>query len=279
MDCNIIVYILVVLIVAAVLNIFLNKFNKGKCGAHKNEENENIKPVVHYVNLVSPEQRRQHYEKDIDGRYTIEINKNTNNDNNKDDSTTFSLSGQSSDNSSLSSGTNKSFDECFGKTPVDVGAFIVGDDKYADDFFKEYVFNGRNKLPVVKLNVEQEKEFKENYFTFRDRVWDSSHGEDAVDKLNDIYLEENEEGIRVESDMKIKDIFDSLTANNTARIRLPKIDEITNTGYYTKNGFGGKYTTDEMVVYENERIMNGGVYYNNIYGDDQSKESPMFLGQ
>lgn len=242
---DIINFILIVVIVAFVLNIVIRKLTKQSIQKQLNlqDNTNNINNPIQ-INLATDKDRLDYLDSsdDLDSMiYSSEIS-----------------------SASKSNSTCKNIRS----------DMLIPSDKQTDQFVDEYVYNGRNKLQSCKMSDSQMDDFKDNYFEFRDRVWNSSHGQDVVDEMNQQYLLENENNVNVNPDMKIKDIYDSLTSN---KINNPKIDTITRETFYTKNGSNGQFAVNDIHLYDNENIMNGGQYYDQVYGNDQLNEQPLFL--
>lgn len=244
---DIINFILIVVIVAFVLNIVIRKLTKQSIHTQlnlqvdTNNTNNTNNPIK--INLVT-EKDRQDYLGRLDNSSSDDL-----------DSTIYSASSNS--------------------TCKDIRAdMLIPSNKQTDQFFDEYVFNGRNKLQPGTMSDSQMNDFKDNYFEFRDRVWNPSHGQDVVDEINQQSLLEIENNVANNSNMKIKDIFDSLTNN---KINNPKIDTITRETFYTQKGSNGQFAINDIHQYENENIMNGGQYYDQVCGNDQLNEQPLYL--
>ncbi len=93
--------------------------------------------------------------------------------------------------------------------------------------------------------------YQNDHFNFRNNVWQSSNDVDQVDKLNELYIKNDQNLNKSMLNNKISDIFNSLTAN----------------------GKQPDFPTNKMNEwkYENENISNGGIFYNNISAFDPSK--------
>jgi hypothetical protein len=234
---DIINYILIALIVIVAGNIIFKKMYMS---------DENIKNIastntICHVNLASEKERQKYYQQLND-----EI------DNNQYSTEIRSIASSKKSSDSLDSSNS---DSCFAKTAATINELIPGD-KYENQFFDEYVFNGRNKYVTVKFTDQEKTDFVNNYFSFRDHVWDSSRELDPVDEMNQQYLVENELnndgtcGERLNTNKSIKDIFDSLTVPKK-KLASKKIIEA---GHYHKNDFENQFNKDESSVYDDSRI-------------------------
>jgi hypothetical protein len=171
---------------------------------------------------------------------------------------------------------------------------ISSEDKHTDDFFNEYVFNGRNRVSSSNLSDKEKDNYRNNYFNFRDNTWTMpNHDNDGVDAVNDMRLAEVEGQMNLYQNNTIKDIYDSLTSRkdnfffksqiNTENFNEEATQNLFNSetqlnSFYDKIGTGGQCNTADIFTYENDYVSNGNEYFNGVYANDkQSNESPMNL--
>jgi len=241
-----------------VSNLALNQPNQ------LSQSNELIQPIVNMIQN-NPQINDVNTQLNSDNKYLEEINKYTT-------SVVNNPVIPVSDNNeyNLVDGSNMSWDKQY--TRIDSGD-IESSDNLLDDFFKEYVLYGRNKVTKAKLSEEEKKIYTKNYFNFRDKVWDSPNQYDnVVDNLAQIKLAQNEEHRNIVNDTSIKHLFDNLTVGNK------KIDNDCeparhNTGVnhaqvYDNIGFANNMLNKDMFVNDDEYIMNGQIYSNDVYNNN-----------
>jgi len=152
--------------------------------------------------------------------------------------------------------------------------------------------NDKANLEFVKNNLltscgldnppQTRKEFHNDFFKFRDLTYNnSSIREDAVDRIVDLYLSGNLEQTRLNSNIRIKDLFDCTTAgpNLYSRqcVRLPDFDNINPKGYYLSYGTPGMHLTRDNWNYPNEKISNGGPIRTGLTANDPAQSNQMSL--
>ena len=129
----------------------------------------------------------------------------------------------------------------------------------------DYIFNHniaeQEKCP---LPVKSIKKFHDDFFRFRDITQQNTTSNiDPVDRITQLYLEDNTEFARRYPNLKISDIFDKITAGPTNLYkrhcaRLPSFDNINYDGYKMSHGAHPMHLTRDNWTYENEKVMNGG---------------------
>jgi hypothetical protein len=108
-----------------------------------------------------------------------------------------------------------------------------------------------------------------------------SHQSDPVDKINQLYLEENSWTARGQQGKKIKDMFDNLTKGphlyDRKCVRVPDFDSMTKLGYFDYNGSQALSLKDGVKDHGDEHPMNAGPFYNSIVGHDKTSSENMPL--
>jgi hypothetical protein len=87
-------------------------------------------------------------------------------------------------------------------------------DKVNEIIRKSLLSNANICKPKKKLSRNDIDKNRENVFGFRDYVFQTSNEEDAIDRINELYLDGNSDVTKKYKGMKIKDIFDDITKGN-----------------------------------------------------------------
>ena len=148
-------------------------------------------------------------------------------------------------------------------------------DMDADTYIRKRLLAGRGLCESEKQMTNEElKKYRDKHFAFRNKVWQTSRDVDMVDKINDMYLSGNEELSRSHRGVKIGDLFDGLTKNesklmddgcqmmsgNDKSIQRLMKEEGTHV-----QGHNGSMYSDAKWEYNNEKTMNGGKFYGDIH--------------
>jgi len=142
-------------------------------------------------------------------------------------------------------------------------------DQYIKDFFLQDQFL---KKPNVKITSEWTKRYRDNYFTFKDNVFKESQQYSPADRALQMKVDETHFSGR-----KISDVYDELVdvhdLYDKQLLRMPKQDTsaIENV-LYVKKGANGDYVADDLWIYDKDRVMNGGMFYNEVYPGDRINE-------
>lgn len=137
--------------------------------------------------------------------------------------------------------------------------------QYIKDFFLQDQYL---REPKIVIDEDKTKKYRDNFFTFRDKIMQESQQFTVADKALQMKIDEVNFGGR-----KIADVYDGLVDTNNLYdkqfLRMPKQDTsaIQNT-FYVKEGANGKYTSDDLWIYDKDRIMNGGNFYKDVYPYD-----------
>lgn len=129
-----------------------------------------------------------------------------------------------------------------------------------DDLASKYINSKSMKTRICGRKPQTAKQFANSFFKFRDFTeHNSSMFYDPVDKITDLRLSgELEEG----SDLKIKDVYDQLTAGpdlyKNKCTRLPYFDHAMNDGY-NFDFVTGLYGTRREWNYYGDNEMNSGL--------------------
>jgi hypothetical protein len=139
--------------------------------------------------------------------------------------------------------------------------------QYIKDFFLQDQFL---REPKIKIDEEKTKKYRDNFFTFREKIMQESQQFSVADKDIQMKIDEANYGGK-----KIADVYDDLVdvnnLYNKQKLIMPKQDvsAIQNV-FYVKNGANGNYTSDETWMYDKDRVMNGGLFFKNTYPNDSS---------
>jgi len=146
-------------------------------------------------------------------------------------------------------------------------------DEDADTYLRKKLLVGPS-YKSAPMNSEELKNYRDNHFAFRNQVWQTSKDVDMVDKINDMYFSGNDEPNRNTRGQKIADLFDGLTQNEDKLYQQcisnsgedSRVQRLVNpsTSTITETGHNGKFISNINWQYENEKIMNGGQFFNNI---------------
>lgn len=111
--------------------------------------------------------------------------------------------------------------------------------------------------------VKSIKQFNNDFFSFRDITQQNTTSNiDPVDRITQLYLEDNNDFSRRYPNLKIKDVYDTVTKgvdlHKRKCVRLPDFDNINYDGYEMSYGAHPMHLTRDEWEYENESVMNGG---------------------
>lgn len=128
--------------------------------------------------------------------------------------------------------------------------------------------------------IKSRKQFNDDFFRFRDLVYNnSSERFDPVDKMADLKLDGNLGQTHRKENMKIKDLYDSITSETDlykkSCYRLPTFDSINFDGYYMSDGAHPIQITADLWKYPNEKVMNGGDIRPGLHGRIPPMDPPM----
>jgi hypothetical protein len=216
-----------------------------------------------------------------------------------DTSDTNNVSNADSENATIQ--TDKSFSEESISTVsnISVSSTISNDINGIDANIYQYVedlvtmkkFTSPEKCNT--LSKSEGEEYRENFWGLQDKLnKNTSGGVDMVDRINELYLTDNNELIN-ERGGKISDIYDKLLDTKPVRPEpsfktcgrslmncadtsvMNKISGADN--LMLKSGANGKVHTRYDARYEIDGVNNGGVFYNDLEGDDSEIYSELSL--
>ena len=154
-------------------------------------------------------------------------------------------------------------------------------DDYYDDYDDRDVTSGIVNMtptlvgnPVCDNSPVDHEAYRNNFFEFRSNLWQNSSQSDAVDNINDFMTSDDDKKM---SGKKISDIYDSLTGGNRNKKCLlnNNLDDISQVPQYRMQGALGDYYTRDNWIYNEDRVMNGAVFYNGISGVDPLMDNQM----
>lgn len=159
----------------------------------------------------------------------------------------------------------------------------IGDDF---DIAYETLDNLQNNLhphsEQCSFPPQSDKQFHKDFFAFRDKTqMNSSMRLDMVDNIVNMKLDGNLDIARRQGNIKIKDIFDESVKvpekYHQKCARLPFFDKTNPHGWKDDFGTPGTHITADDWKYENERVMNGGEFMQNMTGNDPFYENVLDL--
>jgi hypothetical protein len=154
--------------------------------------------------------------------------------------------------------------------------------EYDNTYSREFFLNNEMPCPIQPINYTDNElqNYRDDFFNFRNKTYQTSHGVDAIDILNEkILAGEGEFGVNknMKKGQKISEIYDGMMASQYQRPDIqnpntihgqPNYDEISMAPRFKMNGGNGAYYTKDSWLYKNDRIMNGGEFYDGITGSD-----------
>lgn len=89
-------------------------------------------------------------------------------------------------------------------------------DNNVDDYIRKILINDSiNKKKSCKKYTRQEiDEYRNNFLSFNNNINQSSHNDDMVDRINDLYLSGNSDPTKDYHNLPIKDLFNYLTSGD-----------------------------------------------------------------
>lgn len=151
----------------------------------------------------------------------------------------------------------------------------------ADIYIRKRLLNGENYRSPKNYSNDDLKKYRDTHFAFRNNIWQSSNDVDMVDKINDMYLSGDYDLTRNRKGTKIADLFDELTKNEN-KLAQPCITNVTTEkgierilDQKTKKieGHNGNMLSNDTWVYNEEKTINGGNFYDNIQpNEDHNQE-------
>jgi len=167
-----------------------------------------------------------------------------------------------------------------GMTPSGMGCTVCETDQMVDGYIRRSLLQKANVCAAKPDEKREELEkYRDDFFGFRNQCNQTSNSDDLVDRVNELYLSGNSDISRNHKGVAIKDLFDSLTKGTDLYdrqcIRLPNVDDVTQEGQYKRRGFRGETYTRDNWVYDQEKVSNGGEFYNHIYGQDPVASAEM----
>lgn len=168
-------------------------------------------------------------------------------------------------------------------TPPGMGCPVQKNDDDVDGFIRRSLLQNAKVCKAKPDDREDLEKYRNDFFGFRNSINQTSHSDDMVDRINDMYLSGNSDISRNHKGVAIKDLFDGLTKGNDVQenqcIRMPHVDSVTQDGHYKRQGFRGETYTRDNWVYDQEKVNNGGEFYGNIYAVDPSVNEEMVYYQ
>jgi hypothetical protein len=134
-------------------------------------------------------------------------------------------------------------------------------DTDADTYLRKRLVKG-NRYPIKEEDRKDLRNYRDNFFAFRNSINQTSNDIDEVDKLNNLYLEGKGDISKSFQGKTIAQVFDQLTGNldlysKKCTRQLAPVAEV-------RVGHNGAMHTGNMWQYENEKTMNGGEFYGGI---------------
>lgn len=151
-----------------------------------------------------------------------------------------------------------------------------------DDFIRRgQLYNANICKEPKQYSRDDLKDYRDDFYSFRNYIQQSSHNDDPVDIINDLYLSGDYDISKNNKGMSIKDVYDSITKSTelyeSPCVRMPIVDNVTKTGQYLQKGNVGEYYVRDNWMYDHEKVNNGGNFYKNIYPDDPNMARQMVV--
>ena len=145
----------------------------------------------------------------------------------------------------------------------------------ADDYIRKLVIEGQQYCSNNKCADESViKNYREDFFNFRDKVWDNSRKNDMAYKVARLYLEGNTKMTDRVNGRKVKDIYDELTSKQTIRdkncIKKQDFDDTLHHGYYTTQGQGERHLSRDNWMFMNDIKPKNKIIDQGVMGYDPS---------
>lgn len=147
---------------------------------------------------------------------------------------------------------------------------VSGTSDMADDYINNLILNGQQYCSNNKCSDGSViKNYRKDFFDFRDKVWDNSKKNDLAYKVTRLYLEGNTEMTGRVKGRKVKDVFDELTQAQTIRdkncIKRDDYDDTLHQGYFTQND---QFLSRDNWMYMKDNKQKNKVVDDSIYGHD-----------
>lgn len=89
---------------------------------------------------------------------------------------------------------------------------VQNDDTDADTFIRQSLVSGKKLCNTIsEYDNHQLANYRDTFFNFRNKIWQTSNNIDTVDKLADMYLSGNSDVARGYKGQKISDLFNTIT--------------------------------------------------------------------
>lgn len=140
-------------------------------------------------------------------------------------------------------------------------------------YTKEFMMDENVSCPTKAPPYSREKlqGYRDNFFDFRSHLWQQSSGVDAVDRMNEqLYLGDGDLP-KSKLGKNISDVYDSLTKDKYHKdhcVLSQNLDDINKSPQYVMPATLGDYYTRDDWVYNEDRVMNGGLFYDGVSGLD-----------
>jgi hypothetical protein len=152
-----------------------------------------------------------------------------------------------------------------------------------DRYIREYVLGGKYTcFNKTDFKPEEVQDYQDNFFKFNENInYNSNGGVNTVDKLNELNNNVNDY-----YGMKMSDVYNELTGVcmdkknkcvNENCLIPPKLDAQFKGGYYMDETPVGKFMKKYNFRYEDDDVLNGGKFYDDIEASDNEFESNMAL--
>lgn len=150
--------------------------------------------------------------------------------------------------------------------------------EHSDKVVDNYIFGsllGRDKVcpdrPVSACPEKMPQDALQEHLRLRDITYQDSHQDDTVDRVNNLYLANENQIARGYEGKKIGDLYDQLTQPSQYQktcARMPNFDTSVEKGYYDTNGPQEFTLKGKMTDYNKEHSSNGGPIEEGLYGHD-----------
>lgn len=158
------------------------------------------------------------------------------------------------------------------------GCTICKTDSLVDDYIRESLLhNAQICKPPKQYTPEDYDKYRDDFYSFRNKIERPSHNDDLVDRITEMYLSGNTDIARNHKGVMIKDLYDNLTKQDanlytTQCKRMPEVGGITHEGEHKAAGFRGDYFTKDNWTYDKENTINGGEFFGGVYPNDSDAQ-------
>lgn len=91
----------------------------------------------------------------------------------------------------------------------------INNENYVDDYLMKSLINNSKTLDTKKVYTREDIDtYRNNFLSFNNKINQSSHDEDPVDKMNELIIEEDGNITNKYQNMPVRELYDYLTKQN-----------------------------------------------------------------